>query len=178
MPADPHDTAQQLISAAPAADDRQLEALLADHRDPCTLQQLAGALEWTLDRVQAAAARLESRLANTGQTLERHGHHTLALRARSSLIAPGAQGRCQRHAPGSTDIATARVLHRVLTASRNERSWEHLAAPHETTAAQRLIAAGLIERCGAALQATPRCDATFGITARPEPPRLKALYDR
>jgi hypothetical protein len=38
--------------------------------------------------------------------------------------------------------------------------------------AQRLIAAGLIEEYGFALQPTARCDATF------EPPRLCALYGR
>jgi hypothetical protein len=108
---------------------------------------------------------------------ERHGHHTLALRARSNLIAPAAQARFQRQAPGPIDLATARVLHRVLTVSRNDRAWDQLAPAHETDAARRLIAAGLIERCGAALQATPRCDATLGTTARPETPRLRALYN-
>lgn len=176
MPADPSNAATLVGGGVPANDDRELEALLADHREPCTLQQLAGALEWTLDRVLAAAARLEARLANTGQTLERHGHHTLALRARAHLIPSGAQGRCHRQAPGAIDIATARVLHRILTAGRSERTWRDLATPEETDAAKRLIAAGLIEQRGFALQATPRCDATFDYSNRWEPPRLSALY--
>jgi hypothetical protein len=87
--ADRLDAAPRPDRAVPAGDDRALEALLADHRDPCTLQQPAAALEWTLDRVLAAAGQLESRLGNTGQTLERHGHHTLALRARKQLIPAG-----------------------------------------------------------------------------------------
>jgi hypothetical protein len=178
LPADRPDAAPNLARAAPAGDDRALEALLADHRDPCTLQQLAVALEWTLDRVLAAAARLEARLANTGQTLERHGHHTLALRARTNLIPAGAKGRCHRQSSGPIDLATARMLYRVLTATRAQRTWEDLASPDETAAAERLMAAGLIEQYGSALQATPRCDATFSYTSRWEPPRLSALYGR
>jgi hypothetical protein len=170
--------AQRPPRDAPAGDDRVLEALLANHRDPCTLQQLAGALEWTLDRVLGAAARLEARLANTGQTLERHGHHTLALRARTRLIPHDAKARCHRQTPGPIDTATARILHRVLTANRDERARDELADPEEVDAAQRLIAAGLIEDYGGALQATRRCDATFGYTSRLESPRLSALYTR
>jgi hypothetical protein len=142
------------------------------------LQQLAGALEWTLDRVLAAAARLETRLANTGQTLERHGHHTLALRARTNLIPHGAKGRCHRQAPGPIDLAAARVLYRVLTANRQQRTWDDLATADEIDAVQRLIAAGLIEEYGFALQPTARCDATFDYSRRWEPPRLSALYGR
>jgi chromosome segregation and condensation protein ScpB len=178
LPADLPDPAPHLACGVPAGDDRALEALLAEHGEPCTLRQLAGALEWTLDRVLAAAARLEARLANTGQALERHGHHTLALRARANLIPHGATGRCHRQAPGPIDIASARVLYHILTANRIERTWEDLAAPDETDAAKRLLAAGLIEEHGSALQPTARCDATFNCSRRWEPPRLSALYGR
>lgn len=178
MPSDLADPAPRLACGVPAGDDRVLEALLADDRDPCTLRQLAGALEWTLDRVLAAATRLEARLPNTGQTLERHGHHTLAVRARTHLIPAGAKGRCRRQASGPVDIATASVLYRVLTVDRRARTWENLAAPDEVDAAHRLIAAGLIEEYGFALQPTARCDATFDYCHRWEPPRLSALYDR
>jgi hypothetical protein len=178
LPANRPDPATQLPREAPAADDRALEALLADHRDPCELQQLAAALEWTIDRVLAAAEQLEARLANTGQTLERHGHHTLALRARKRLIPAGGTGRCRRQASGPIDIATARVLHHVLTANRNARTWDDLATPDEIDAARRLIAAGLIEEYGFALQPTARCDATFDYSRRWEPPYLSALYGR
>jgi hypothetical protein len=41
---------------------------------------------------------------------------------------------------------------------------------------QRLLAAGLIEERGSALQPTARCDATFNYSRRWEPPRLSALY--
>jgi chromosome segregation and condensation protein ScpB len=176
LPSNPADPTLRLAHDAPAGDDRTLEALLADHRDPCTIQQLAGALEWTLDRVLAAAARLETRLANTGQTLECHGHHTLAMRARTNAIPHGAKGRCHRQAPGPIDVATARVLYHILTANRIERTWEDLTEPDETDAAQRLIAAGLIEQHGSALQPTARCYATFNYSHRWEPPRLSALY--
>jgi hypothetical protein len=178
LPADRPDPAPHLAPGVPAGDDRTLEALLAAHRAPCTIQQLAGALEWTLDRVLAAAARLEARLANTGQTLDRHGHHTLALRTRANLIPHGAKGRCHRQAPGPIDVAAARALYHILTATRRERTWEDLAAPDETDAAQRLLAAGLIEQHGSALQPTARCDATFSCSRRWEPPRLSAVYGR
>jgi hypothetical protein len=127
LPADRPYPAPHPIREAPAGDDRKLEALLAAHGDPCTPQQLAGALDWTLDRVLAAAARLEARLANTGQTLERHGHHTLALRARADLIPPGAKGRCRRHALG-----TDRPSHRPRAPSRPHRQPRaaHLGRPH------------------------------------------------
>jgi hypothetical protein len=178
LTSDPVDPAPDLVRGVPAGDDRALEALLAEHRDPCTIQHLAGALEWTLDRVLAAADRLDERLANTGQTLERHGHHTLALRSRARLIPHGAKGRCHRQAPGAIDIVAARVLYHILTANRIERTWQDLAEPDETDAAQQLLAAGLIEEHGSALQPTARCYATFNYSRRWEPPYLSALYSR
>jgi hypothetical protein len=108
--------------------------------------------------------------------LERHGHHTLALRARADLIPHGAKGRCHRQASGPIDVAAARVLHHILTANRRERTWGNLAAPDETDAAQRLLAAGLIQEYGSALQPTARCHATFDYSRRWEPPRVSALY--
>jgi hypothetical protein len=47
----------------------------------------------------------------------------------------------------------------------------------EVDAAQRLLAAGLIEEHGA-LQPTARCYATFSYGRRWEPPRLIAIYSR
>lgn len=75
-------------------------------------------------------------------------------------------------------MVAARLLYHILTATRLERTREDLAAPDETDAAQRLLAAGLIEEHGSALQPTARCDATFNYSRRWEPPRLSALYGR
>ena len=79
------------------ADDRAVEALLASVREPCTAQQLASGLGWTLDRTVDALKRLEASLANTGQILTRLGHHSSTLGPRAGLVNDREIARCLRH---------------------------------------------------------------------------------
>jgi hypothetical protein len=68
------------------ADDRAVEALVASVSEPCTAQQLACGLGWTLNRTVGALRRLEASRANTGQILTRLGHHSDALGPRPRLV--------------------------------------------------------------------------------------------
>jgi hypothetical protein len=143
------------------ADDRAVEALLASVKEPCTAQQLATGLGWTLNRTVGALQRLEECLANTGQILTRLGHHSYTLGPRPGLLNDREIARCLRHNRDPLDLTAAAVLHRALTCSREDRARETLTSPAEHTAAQRLIAAGLLEDDPGVLRPTPRAEATF-----------------
>jgi hypothetical protein len=147
------------------ADDRAVEALLASVREPCTAQQLASGLEWTLERTVGALQRLEASLANTGQILTGLGHHSYTLRPRPRLVKDREIARCQRHNREPLDLTAAAVLHRALTCSREDRARDGLRGPAEHAAAERLIAAGLLEDDHGFLRPTARTKATFQAPA-------------
>jgi len=143
------------------ADDRAVEALLASVKEPCTAQQLATGLGWTLDRTVGALQRLEASLANTGQILTRLGHHSYTLGPRPGLVNDREIARCLRHNREPLDLTGAAVLHRALTCPREDRARGALASPAERAAADRLISAGLLDDSDGVLRPTPRAEATF-----------------
>jgi chromosome segregation and condensation protein ScpB len=143
------------------ADDRAVEAMLASVREPCTAQQLARGLGWTLTRTVDALQRLEESLADTGQILTRLGHHNYTLRPRLGLVTDREIARCLRHNRDPLDVTAAWVLYRALTRPSRERAREALRNPAEHAAVQRLIAAGLLEDDDGVLRPTPRAEATF-----------------
>lgn len=108
-------------------------------------QQLACGLGWTLNRTVGALQRLEANLANTGQTLTRLGHQSYLLGPRPRLVDDRQIARCLRHDHKPLNVTAATVLHCALTRPREERAREALRAPAEDAAAERLIAAGLLE---------------------------------
>ena len=128
-------------------------------------------LGWTLNRTVGALRRLEASLANTGQILTRLGHHSYALGPRPRLVDDRQIARCLRHNHTPLDVTVAAVLHRALTRPREERAREALRNPAERAAAERLIAAGLLEDNNGVLRPTPRAEATF--RAPPDPRHLR-----
>ena len=145
--------------------------MLASVGEPCSASQLARGLGWTLPRTGGALEHLDAALANTGQTLTRIGHHHYTLRPRAGLLHNREIGRCLRHTHDPLDLPTAAVLHRVLTGSREDRVRGALSTPAERAAADRLIAARLLEDEHGVLQPTPLAEATF--RAAPEPRYLR-----
>jgi hypothetical protein len=141
--------------------------MLASIREPCTASQLARGLEWPLPRTIEALEHLEAALANTGQILARIGHHKYMLSPRAGLLHRREIARCLRHTRDPIDLTTAAVLHRALTCSREDRTRDALSNPAEHAAADRLIAARLLEDDHGVLRPTPVAEATF--RARPEP---------
>ena len=127
------------------ADDRAVEALLASVSEPCTAQQLACGLGWTLNRTVGALRRLEASLANTGQILTRLGHHSYTLGPRPGLVNDREIARCLRHNREPIDLTAAAVLHRALTRPPEARARKALRSLAEHAAADRLIAAGLLK---------------------------------
>jgi hypothetical protein len=130
-------------------------------KEPCTAQQLATGLGWTLDRTVGALQRLEESLANTGQVLSRLGHYSYTLGPRPGLVNSREIARCLRHTREPLDLTAATVLHRALTRPPGQRAREALRSPAEHAAAERLIAAGLLDDSDGVLQPTPRAEATF-----------------
>ena len=153
------------------ADDRTVEAMLVSIREPCTASQLASGLEWTLPRTIDALEHLEAALANTGQIITRIGHHHCMLGPRAGLLHNREIGRCLRHTRDPLDLTTATVLHRALTCSREDRARRALSNPAEQAAADRLIAARLLEDDDGFLRPTALAEATF--RAAPEPRHLR-----
>jgi hypothetical protein len=149
------------LDAHRTADDRAVEALLASVKEPCTAQQLATGLGWTLDRTVDALQRLEASLANTGQVLTRLGHHSYTLGPRPGLVNDREIARCLRHHLEPLDLTAAAVLHCALTCPRGDRARGALGSPAEQAAAARLLAAGLLEDDHGVLRPTPRTEATF-----------------
>jgi hypothetical protein len=143
------------------ADDRAVEALLASVKAPCTAQQLATGLGWTLTRTVDALQRLEESLANTGQILTRLGHHSYTLGPRPGLVKDREIARCVRRNREPLDLTVATVLHRALTRPPQERARDALRSLAEHAAAERLIAAGLLQDDHGVLRPTPRAEATF-----------------
>ena len=153
------------------ADDRAVEAMLASVREPCTAQQLAQGLGWPLLRTVDALQQLEAAVANTGQILTRLGHHKYMLGPRPGLLHRREIARCLRHTRDPVDLITAMVPHRALTCSREDRARDALGNPAEHAAADRLIAARLLEDDHGVLRPTPLAEATF--RAAPEPRYLR-----
>lgn len=145
--------------------------MLVSIREPCTAQRLAGGLGWTLPRTVHALERLEQSLANTGQILNRVGHHNYTLGPRPGLLHSHEIARCQRHNRDPLDLTAAALLHQALTRPRQEQTRLALRQPAESRAAERLIAAGLLEEVDGALRPTPRAEATF--QAPPDPRWLR-----
>jgi hypothetical protein len=83
----------------------------ASVREPCTAQQLACGLGWTLQQTVCALQRLEASLANTGQILTRLGHHSYTLGPRPRLVTDREIARCLRHSREPLDLTAAAVLH-------------------------------------------------------------------
>jgi hypothetical protein len=135
--------------------------MLVSVRAPCTAQQLARGLGWTQARTVDALQQLEGSLANTGQTLARLGHHSYTLGPRPGLLNDREIARCLRHNREPLDLAAAAVLHRALTCPRENRARGALTNPAEHAAAERLIAAGLLDDDHGFLRPTPRAEATF-----------------
>src|SRR5450755_3996887 len=83
------------------------------------------------------------------------------LRPRAGLLHNREIGRCLRHTCEPLDLTTAAVLHRALTCSREDRARDALSNPAEHAAADRLIAARLLEEDHGFLRPTPVAEATF-----------------
>jgi hypothetical protein len=141
--------------------------MLASVRKPCTASQLASGLEWTLTRTVNALEHLEATLANTGEILTRIGHHSYMLSPRPGLLHRREIARCLRHTRDRLDLPAAAVLHRALTCSPEDRASDALSNPAEQAAADRLIAARLLEDDHGLLRPTPLAEATF--RGPPEP---------
>lgn len=149
------------------ADDRAVEALLTSVNEPCTVQQLACGLGWTLDRTLGALRRLEASLANTGLTPEEHRTPNLRARSSTSDRQRAADRSLHPARPQALNATAAGVLHRALTRPRTERTREALRSLAEHAAATALIAAELlIEDNAGVLWSTQRTEATFEATPR------------
>jgi hypothetical protein len=116
------------------ADGRAVEAMLASVREPCTAQQLARGLGWTLPRTVDALEQLEANLGNTGQTLIHLGHRSYMLGPGPGLLHRREIARCLRHTREPLDLAAAAVLHRALTCPREDRARDALRTPAQHAA--------------------------------------------
>jgi len=85
----------------------------------------------------------------------------LHARTATGLVNDREIARCLRHDREPLDLTAAAVLHLALTRPREERAREALRSPAGHAAAERLIAAGLLEDDRGVLRPTPLAEVTF-----------------
>lgn len=130
----------------PAEDDRVLEALLAEARQALGRGQIAVALGWTLDRVEAALAQLASRLDPTGVLLHR-ASSGFTLRPRSELFTHEQRQELERLRLRTRQLR-APGMRLLLAAVRGElpADWDQRAGNSDRVNMSMLVNAGVIER--------------------------------
>ena len=77
-------------------DDLRIEAALAEHPGSFSRDDLAGALEWTLERVDRALNALEERLRPTGRRLRMIGWHRYTLGPNLAILTAPERARLAR----------------------------------------------------------------------------------
>jgi transcriptional regulator with XRE-family HTH domain len=129
-----------VLLPAPAArvratpDDAAVEAALTDLGRYVPVEELARALGWTLERINAALAALDERLATTGSILKQR-RFEYSIGPRRSALTDKQHTHLQRLAINrwSLNIGTALVLREALEGGidglweRNQPPWKRLA---------------------------------------------------
>lgn len=146
------------------ADHARVHALLADLAGPCTLDQIAEIFEWQLRRASDALKDLESRLAHSGQSIQRTGRGTYRLAPRAELLTETERRLAHQAPAGPLSPHAAAVLHQIIEGPRNRRYQDNFTTPAARRATERLRAADLIaEDQATSLWPTDRALATFGL---------------
>jgi hypothetical protein len=123
-------------SSAPpvAADDRKVEAALAEHGGVLTRDDFAAALGWPLNRLERALLALASRLRPTGLRLHRVTWNSYALSPNLGVLSGEERRQLhQLHAVG------------VVTGYRSQ-DWLFRLPPEDRKGIELLVRQGLIQR--------------------------------
>lgn len=142
--------------------DVAVEALLAEQRRPIPAEDLAATLGWTLARTLAALRALDHRLSGTGQALQRLPPHRYALVPAATGLTPVQRRDAGRQELRRLDVATAKVLHRVVCGPRQARSWNAY-TEEERPHLARLISLELVHDTGGQLEFSAELMANLGL---------------
>jgi transcriptional regulator with XRE-family HTH domain len=142
--------------------DIAVEALLAEQRRPLSAEDIARILDWTLRRTLAALRALEHRLDGTGQALQHLPFHRCALVPAATALTTTQRRDAGRRQLQRLDVATARVLHRVVCGPRQYRRWNAYSDDERPHLAQ-LISLGLVHDTGGQLQLSTELMANLGL---------------
>jgi transcriptional regulator with XRE-family HTH domain len=145
-----------------ASGDVAVEALLAEQRQPLTAEELADALDWTLARTLAALRALQRRLAGTGQALQHIPTHRYALVRDATALTAAQRRDAGRRQLRRLDVATARVLHRIVCGPRQDRRWNAYTEDDRGQLAE-LIRLELVHDTGGQLQLSTELMANLGL---------------
>lgn len=150
--------------AGTPSDAARAHALLADLARPCTLEQIAEVLRWSLARATAALEALEERLADSGQAIEPTGRHTYRLAPRDHLLSDTERRRAHQAPAGPLTQDAAAILHQIIEGPRRRRYRDNFTTPGSRPAIERLLAADLVwEDDATALWPTDRALLTLGL---------------
>lgn len=144
--------------AGAARGDVAVEALLAEQRRPLSAEDIARILEWTLRRTLAALRTLERRLHGTGQA----PMHRYALVPAATALTATERRDAGRHQLRRLDVATARVLYRIVCGPRQDRRWNAYTDEERPHLAQ-LISLELVHDTGGQLQLSTELMANLGL---------------
>ncbi len=140
-----------------SGDDIRVEAALAEPPGSFTRDDLAGALEWTLERVDRALNALDVRLQPTGLRLRVIGWHHYTLGPNLAILAAPERARLTR-------TSTNRLARKELqTLYHISYGWDRIAAFRidQRASIEPLITHGLIETDGGCLHLT--ADVIFSL---------------
>ena len=149
----------------PTPDERRLEALLCDARNPLTGDEIAMAFGWTLPRTYAALTTLKEKLAARGTMIAGSGRR-YRLAARSDILTSQERQRLERahHTRLGLHVHEALLLQQVRKGTMRV-GWTRTMSNKERVAAGSLFKAGLVEVAGDRIALTE--DARFSLEAEP-----------
>ena len=138
-------------------DDIRIEAALAEHPGSFSRDDLAGALEWTLERVDRALNALEERLKPTGRRLRKIGWHRYTLGPNLAILTAPERARLARTTTNRLAPKDYETLYQILY------GWTRQAfrLDDETASLGTLATHGLIESDRGPLELT--ADVAFSL---------------
>jgi transcriptional regulator with XRE-family HTH domain len=154
-----------------------VEALLAERRQPTAAEDLAATLGWTLARTLAALRALDRRLSGTGQALQRLPVHRYALVPAMNAVSQSQRRDAARRQLRRLDVATARVLHRIVCGARQDRRWNAYTNVDRRHLAQ-LVNLGLVHDVGGHLEISAELMENLGLRQPPEGRRTDDATDK
>jgi transcriptional regulator with XRE-family HTH domain len=168
---DPAEVLEPPAAAPPvtvAADDRKVEAALAEHGGVLTRDDLAAALGWPLARLERALLALARRLRPTGLRLRQVTWNSYTLSPNLGVLGGEERRQLHRLRAGRTGLAesVAFILLGVVNGYRSQ-NWLFRLPPEDRQGVELLVRQGLIERETRDAYWEPSADVIDSLFLRP-----------
>lgn len=151
----------------PAADDRVIEAALRCTPGLVAIADLAGGLDWTLQRTRDALDALQARLQATGTRLHRNSWQQCALRPATEHLTDHQQHALHQIGPrarGLTSLTAALLI--AATRGEIDDHWQKTASNSQRVALQSLLKQGVLLTVNGDTRIVPAPDVVYGLEPR------------